>query len=227
MPGRVDVVRDNAHVPFALLRVMRRVTVLAALAAVTVVAVTAGRVWWTARQDQRPASDAIVVLGASQFDGRPSAVFRNRLVHAAALQRQAVAPRIVTLGGARPGDRFSEAQAGANWLHAYGVPRSRLLAVPAGTDTLSSLRAADAVFARHGWRSAVLVTDPWHSLRSRAIATDLGWRVATSPTRSGPVVQTRGTEARYVVRETFGYLYYRIFRRSSSAQAAAGAAHVV
>jgi uncharacterized SAM-binding protein YcdF (DUF218 family) len=167
-------------------------------------------VWWTARQDQRPVSDAIVVLGASQFDGRPSAVLRNRLAHAAALQRQAVAPRIVTVGGARPGDRFSEAEAGVNWLAAHGISRSRLLAVPAGTDTVSSLRAADAVFARHGWRSAVLVTDPWHSLRSRAIAGDLGWRAATSPTRSGPMVRTRETEARYVVRETFGYLYYRL-----------------
>lgn len=196
--------------PFALLRVLYRLTILALLAAVTLVAVTAGRVWWTARQDRRPASDAIVVLGASQFDGRPSAVFRNRLAHAAELQRQAVAPRIVTVGGARPGDRFSEAEAGVNWLAAHGVSRSRLLAVPAGTDTVSSLRAANAVFVRRGWRSAVLVTDPWHSLRSRAIAGDLGWRAATSPTRSGPVVRTRETEARYVVRETLGYLYYRL-----------------
>lgn len=205
--------------PFALLRVLYRLTILALLAAVTLVAATAGRVWWTARQDRRPVSDAIVVLGASQFDGRPSAVFRNRLAHAAALQRQAVAPLIVTVGGARPGDRFSEAEAGVNWLAAHGVSRSRLLAVPAGTDTVSSLRAANAVFVRRGWRSAVLVTDPWHSLRSRAIAGDLGWRAATSPTRSGPVVRTRETQARYVVRETLGYLYYRL----SPGDGAAGA----
>jgi uncharacterized SAM-binding protein YcdF (DUF218 family) len=190
--------------------------VLAVLAVVAVVTVTAGRVWWTARQDQRPASDTIVVLGASQFNGRPSAVFRNRLAHAAALQEQGVAPRIVTVGGGRPGDRFTEAEAGMNWLAAYGVARSRLLAVPAGSDTVSSLRAANTVFGRRGWRSAVLVTDPWHSLRSRAIAEDLGWRAATSPTRSGPVVQTRGTEARYVVRETFAYLSYRLFHRSAN-----------
>ena len=71
--------------------------------------VTAGRVWWFARQDDRRVSDAIVVLGAAQFDGRPSSVFTARLVHARDLCKDHVAPRIITVGGNRAGDRFTEA----------------------------------------------------------------------------------------------------------------------
>ena len=101
-----------------------------------------GRVWWVARQDDRRASDVIVVLGAAQFDGRPSSVFTARLVHARDLYEDDVAPRIVTVGGNRAGDRFTEASAGKHWLTAHGVPAStdRRRAGPA-RDTLTSVRA--------------------------------------------------------------------------------------
>jgi uncharacterized SAM-binding protein YcdF (DUF218 family) len=196
-------------------KTVRRLLAAVVLAALAVVAGTGVRVWWVARQDDRPRSDAIVVLGASQFDGRPSAVFRARLDHAKALYDDGVAPRIVTVGGGRPGDRFTEAEAGARYLRSKGV--SAVVAVGVGSDTLRSLKAAKGRFAEHGWTSAVLVTDPWHSLRSRRMATDLGLTAVTSPARSGPANDSRGTEARYVARETAAYLYYRAFHRSSDA----------
>src|SRR3954449_6677670 len=99
---------------------VRRIA-LAILATVLLVLLgTAFRVWQVARTDSTPQSDAVVVLGASQFDGRPSAVFQARLEHAKALYADGTAPRIVTLGGGRPGDRFTEAQAGARWLAEHG-----------------------------------------------------------------------------------------------------------
>lgn len=194
-----------------VLRWLRRLVVLLVTLAVVVYAATCFAVWRVARLDQRPRSDAVVVLGASQFDGRPSKVFAARLAHAKALYDTQVAPRIVTVGGKLPGDRYTEAAAGARWLTGHRVPRSAVVAVPAGRDTLSSLRAVDAVFAMRHWGSAVLVTDPWHELRSRRIVGDLGLRVAVSPARSGPAVHTRSTELRYVLREAAGYLYYRLF----------------
>jgi len=186
------------------------------VAVLLVLGLTAWRVWEVARTDARPRSDAIVVMGASQFDGRPSEVFRFRLQHAKTLYDARVAARIVTVGAGRPGDRFTEAAAGARWLADHGVPQSSLVPVGEGGNTLESLQAVSRTFRDRGWRSAVIVTDPWHSLRARRISQDLGLRTATSPVRSGPAVHTRSTEVRYIARETVAYLYYRLFHRSSA-----------
>jgi uncharacterized SAM-binding protein YcdF (DUF218 family) len=195
-------------------RLARRLVAALLLVAVLVVGGTASRVWWVARQDSHPHSDAIVVLGASQYDGTPSSVFRARLLHARQLFDEGVAPRVVTVGGGAPGDRFTEAESGARFLRERGVT---VVAVGTGRNTLQSLQAVEQEFGRQGWRSAVLVTDPWHELRSRRMATDLGIRATTSPTRTGPAVRDRGTELRYVLRETAAYLYYRVFGASSEA----------
>jgi uncharacterized SAM-binding protein YcdF (DUF218 family) len=200
---------------FLFSKTVRRIAALLVIVPALVIAVTASRVWWVARQDDRGHADAIVVLGASQYDGRPSAVFRARLEHAASLFEQEVAPRVVTLGAGAPGDRFTEAGAGARFLQANGV--TSVVAVPEGRDTLQSMKALDRLFRERGWDSAVIVTDPWHALRSRRMARDLGIDAHTSPTRHGPAVRTRGTEARYIARETAAYLYYRLFHRSSEA----------
>jgi uncharacterized SAM-binding protein YcdF (DUF218 family) len=200
---------------FLFSKTVRRILAVLVLLPVVVLGATAFRVWWVARQDARPHSDAIVVLGASQFNGRPSAVFRARLDHAASLFHDGVAPRIVTVGGGRSGDRYTEAEAGRRYLLSVGV--TDVLAVGVGSNTLTSLKALDVVYEKQGWKSAVLVTDPWHSLRSRRMAQDLGIHAATSPTRTGPVNASRSTELRYVGRETAAYLYYRVFHRSSDA----------
>ena len=180
-----------------------------------VLLVTAGRIWWVARHDDRHMSDVIVVLGAAQFNGRPSSILTARLDHAAKLFEQGVAPRVITVGGKRAGDRFTEAAAGKAWLADHGVPADRTVAVEAGTDTLGSVRAVAEKMRTEGWKTAVIVTDPWHSLRTRSMARSEGIDAVTSPTRQGPAVRTRGTELRYIARETLGYLYFLVFRRSS------------
>jgi len=195
-------------------KTVRRLVAAVVLTVLAVLFGTAARVWWVARQDDRPHSDAIVVLGASQFDGRPSKVFRARLDHAKQLYDAGVAPRVVTLGGGAHGDRFTEAHAGARYLSERGV---RTVEVGVGRDTLQSLRALQVEYAQQHWHSAVLVTDPWHSLRSRRMAGDLGLDAVTSPDHSGPANATRGVEIRYVARETAAYLYYRLFHASSEA----------
>ncbi|MCY7372736.1 MAG: YdcF family protein [Spirochaetaceae bacterium] len=183
--------------------------------ALLVLAVTAGLVWWTARQDDRRVSDAIVVLGAAQFDGRASSIFTARLVHARNLWRDDVAPRIITVGGNQVGDRFTEASAGKRWLIDHGVPARRIVVVPTGSDTLSSLSATQDRMQGRGWSTAVIVTDPWHVLRARSMASDQGIDAALSPTRRGPAVRQRSTEIRYIARESFAYLYWKIFHRSA------------
>jgi uncharacterized SAM-binding protein YcdF (DUF218 family) len=185
--------------------------------AMVVFVATAGYVWWTARQDDRRVSDVIVVLGAAQFDGRPSSVFTARLVHARDLWRDDVAPRIITVGGNQEGDRFTEGGSGKRWLSDNGVPARRVVAVEEGGDTLSSLRAVHRAMQRRGWTNAVVVTDPWHALRTGSMASDVGIDAVLSPTRRGPAVRTRSTEIRYIARETLAYLYWKVFHRSADA----------
>ena len=197
--------------PVAWFRWARRLVYVVVLFAVVFVLYTASRIWWVAREDQHPRSDAIVVLGASQYNGTPSPVFAARLDHAAALFKAGVAPRIVTVGGKQPGDRFTEAGSGATYLAAHGVPRSDVVALPTGDDTLRSMRAVDRQFRRQRWTSAVIVTDPWHCYRSRMMARDLGIHAETSPERTGPAVASRGVELRYIARETEATIYYDIF----------------
>lgn len=174
------------------------------------VGVTAVNIWWTARQDDQPVSDAIVVLGSAQYDGTPSPIFEARLDHALDLYTAGVAPMIVTVGGKQAGDLFTEAEAGYNWLLDEGVPAESLLAIPDGVDTLLSLQAVARAFAEQGWLTAVLVTDPWHALRATRMAEDSGIDASSSPTRQGPAVQTRSTQFRYIARETAAYLFYRL-----------------
>ncbi|MEU2351246.1 YdcF family protein [Modestobacter sp. NPDC049651] len=187
-----------------------RVVGAAVMAAVLLVVSTALAIWWTARQDARPSSDAIVVLGSAQYNGVPSSIFEARLEHALALYRDGVAPVVVTVGGKKSGDAFTEAEAGRDYLAKEGVPDDALLAVPHGVDTLESMRDVAGVFDDRGWHTAVLVTDPWHAMRAERMAADAGIDASSSPTRQGPAVQTRTTQFRYILRETAAYLLYRV-----------------
>jgi uncharacterized SAM-binding protein YcdF (DUF218 family) len=188
---------------------MGRVIGVAVLAVLLVITSTALAIWWTARQDSRPASDAIVVLGSAQYNGVPSSIFEARLEHAIALYEDGVAPVIVTVGGKGDGDQFTEAEAGQQYLSDAGIPTDALLAVPQGVDTLESMRAVSAAFTERRWSSAVLVSDPWHAMRAERMAEDAGLDAVSSPTRQGPAVQTRATQFRYILRETAAYLLYR------------------
>ena len=190
-------------------RLVSRIVFAAVLAFFLLVVSTALAIWWTARQDSRPASDAIVVLGSAQYNGVPSSIFEARLEHARKLYEEGVAPVIVTVGGKADGDQFTEAEAGRDYLAATGVPAEALLAIPEGGDTLESIRAVERTFTDQGWTTAVLVSDPWHAMRAERMAEDAGIDAESSPTRQGPAVQTRTTQFRYILRETAAYLLYR------------------
>jgi uncharacterized SAM-binding protein YcdF (DUF218 family) len=191
------------------MRFVRRLLLGVLIVGALVLAGTGFRVWQVARVDDRSHADVVVVLGAAQYNGNPSKVLEARLNHAKSLYEHGVAGHIVTGGGRRAGDRYTEADAGARWLAAHGVPREDVIKVDEGTDTLGTLRAVAGEVRARGWRSAVIVSDPWHSLRARTMAEDAGLTAWTSPTHSGPIVQTRQTQLRYIVRETGALLFYR------------------
>jgi uncharacterized SAM-binding protein YcdF (DUF218 family) len=140
------------------------------------------QVWSTGRGDGARPVDAIVVMGAAQYDGEPSPVLAARLDHVVDLWPQGLAPVVVVTGGNRPGDRFTEAEASAAYLVEHGVPAEAILQESSGTDTYESLQGVSELLQARGLDEVLIVTDPYHSLRSRIIAEDLGLRAWVSPT---------------------------------------------
>lgn len=200
---------------------LRRHPVLSAvgvvgLAALVLLAGTALAVWRAAHTDDASRiehADVILVLGAAQYNGDPSPVFEGRLRHAALLFREQRSDTVMVLGGSAPGDRSSEAEAGRDWLiGAEGLPSDAVVASPIGATTLESLRAAADWMGERDLHTAFLVSDPWHNLRIKRMASDLGIQPYASATwRSA--ARTEGTRLSGYVRETFAYLYYRLFGR--------------
>jgi uncharacterized SAM-binding protein YcdF (DUF218 family) len=145
------------------------------------------QVWSTGRSDQARPVDAIVVLGAAQYDGDPSPQLAARLDHVVELWPQGYAPIVVVTGGNQPGDRFTEAEASANYLVERGVPADAIVQEGAGHSTYESLRAVADVLEGRGLSRVLIVTDPYHALRSRLIAQDVGLTAYVSPTPTSVV----------------------------------------
>ncbi|MBY8858442.1 YdcF family protein [Nocardia sp. CA2R105] len=191
-------------------RWLRRVIAGSVLAALVLIGGTAIRVWQVARIDDYSHADAILVLGAAQYDGTPSSVFQARLGQAYRLFGKGIAPLVITVGGKRPGDEYTEAAAGKMYLTDHGVPADHVLAVQAGSDTLESIDAVAGAMRSRDLSSVVLVSDPWHSMRTRTMARDAGLDAWTAPTRTGPSVYTRESQFHGIARETVALLWYKL-----------------
>jgi len=161
----------------------RRVAILLGLAVALYAAGTLAQVILTGRSRVMPPTDVVVVMGAAQYDGRPSAQLAARLDHVVTLWEAGGVGRIVVTGGSQPGDRFSEAAASAAYLEALGVPASMVLAEDRGTTTWESMQEVATLIDADA--SMIIVTDPHHGLRSRLIAEEAGFTdvsVSTTPT---------------------------------------------
>ncbi|MGI8773703.1 MAG: YdcF family protein [Actinomycetota bacterium] len=171
-------------------------------------------VWQQSHRDEIRYSDAIVVLGAAQYQGRPSPVYKARLDHAAYLYREGVAEKVYVTGGKREGDRFTEAETGFIYLDANGVDREDLFMEQRGGSSLASLRNVRDLTRDHEIDTLVLVSDPLHSERIERIATDLGFEdVHTSPASYTQLERSRATKARELAREVGAILLYELFNR--------------
>lgn len=145
----------------------------------------AGNVVSSARSYDTAPSDAIVVLGAAQYWGDPSPVLANRLDHAADLYRMGVASTIITVGGGIPGDKITEAQAGADYLKRKGIPESAVVTIAKGSDTIESLEAVAARAQDNSWNRLAIVSDRAHVARSAAVAETLGFQTSVSGPAGG------------------------------------------
>ncbi len=154
------------------------------------------------RRDEARQVDAIVVLGAAQYDGRPSPVLKARLDQALELYAEGYSVRVILTGGVGIGDTVSEAQVGARYMERAGVDSDHILVEPTGLSSEESLVAVSHLMSNHGLTSALLVSDPFHMLRLRLLASRHDMRAYSAPTRTSPIAAGSAEEWRHIFRES-------------------------
>ena len=173
-----------------LVRIGLRLVGAVVLLAVLYVGYITYTVWHMSTVDEAAAADAIVVLGAAQYNGVPSPVLRARLDHAAELWKGDYADRIVVTGGRAPGDTSTEAGASAAYLATKGVPDEAVLREVDGRSSWQSLQAAALFMKERDINKVILVSDSFHDARISAMAKDLNLEPLVSPTKTSPIVGT-------------------------------------
>lgn len=169
------------------MRTLARLTLAGLVVATAVIGYAAFRIWDQGTRDERPAADAIVVMGAAQYDGRPSPIFAARLDHAIDLFHAGVAPVLIVTGGKAEGDRTTEAASARAYAVRHDVPDEAILAEDRSRTTLQAIRGVAGMMRDHGLDSAVFVSDPSHMLRVLRMASDEGITGYGSPTRTSPL----------------------------------------
>jgi uncharacterized SAM-binding protein YcdF (DUF218 family) len=189
---------------------LARVVVAAIVGAAAVLAYTAYRIGSQGDRDERRPADAIVVLGAAQFNGVPGGVFEARLQHAVALFESGIAPYLVVTGGKLPADRTTEAASARRYAIRHGVPADRILFEDQGRTTLESLEAVGAIFRQRGFTTGLFVSDETHMLRVLRMASDQGIESWGSPTRTSPTDRDPSRRAKSIVHELLGLAAYYV-----------------
>lgn len=172
------------------------VVVLAIWASFVVAIIDAGH------RDEAASADAIIVLGAAQYEGRPSPVLRARLEHAVGLWKLGLAPRMIVTGGRGVGDTTSEAAVGMRYLVQRGVPRDSISMDTEGLTTSQSMVAARRLLGIKSYPSVLIVSDPFHMLRLAILARRLHMIPLLSPTRTSPISTRPGQQLKYVMAES-------------------------
>lgn len=169
------------------------------------------QVWSQSHKDELHGADAIVVLGAAQYDGRPSPVFKARLDQAAYLYEEGFSDTVIVAGGKRPGDRFTEAEAGTRYLIELGIPEAAVDEAD-GVNTWESLNNVADLAVENDINTVLLVSDPMHSERVKRMANDVGFEESyTSFASYERLNRSRATKARELVREVGSIIVHQLF----------------
>jgi len=183
------------------LRALARLIVLVAVIGLGLAGYAAFRIWDQGNRDEQRSADAIVVMGAAQYDGRPSPLFAARLDHAIELFHTGIAPRLIVTGGKQEGDRTTEAASALAYAVSHGVPGEAILAEDLSRTTLQSIRGVAGLMRDEGLKTAVFVSDPSHMLRVLRMAADEGIEAFGSPTRTSPLERDPVRRADAIIHE--------------------------
>ena len=196
------------------MKIIFRVVLLVILVAVAYPAWLGFQIWDQSHMDENRSADAIVVLGAAQYDGEPSGVFKARLDQAEYLFMEGLAPTVIVTGGKQEGDRFTEAEAGEMYLVEQGISADRILGEAEGRTTLESLEAVRTLAEEQGISTILLVSDPLHLERIKRISYDLGFEDAfTSYASYERLNRSTATKIEELVHEVGALLAYELLER--------------
>ncbi|MFH0854813.1 MAG: YdcF family protein [bacterium] len=159
--------------------------------------------------DEAQKADVIVVLGASQWNGQPSPVLRNRLDHAYSLYRLKFSNKFILTGGVGEGENVSESQAGKNYLMQKGVEEENIFIEEKSKTTWQNLNEAKNILEQKKFNSIILVSDGFHMFRLKQMANDLEIENYISPVEAG---KNKLTNFKYVLRESVVYILYKLFK---------------
>lgn len=199
---------ENARRRAGKLRIALWVAAVLAVGSVVWCCWVYGQIETYAHRDQVAHADAIAVLGAAEWDGRPSPVFRARLDHALHLYRRGIAPLIITVGGSG-GDQYNEGDVGRQYLIKMGVPERDIVAVAHSHNTEESVRRIAVIARARNLRLLEMVSDPTHMFRLHAICVADGLHVLTSP-RTVPASINRSLEMKRITHELLSYTLWKM-----------------
>jgi uncharacterized SAM-binding protein YcdF (DUF218 family) len=183
------------------MRALARLILLVALLGLVLAGYAAFRIWDQGNRDEQRSADAIVVMGAAQYNGTPSPLFAARLDHAIDLYRAGIAHRLIVTGGKQEGDRTTEAASARTYAISHGVPDDAILAEDHSRTTLQSIRGVATLMRDQRLKTAVFVSDPSHMLRVLRMASDEGIEAYGSPTRTSPLEHDALRRADAIVHE--------------------------
>jgi uncharacterized SAM-binding protein YcdF (DUF218 family) len=190
---------------------MKRVLWIAALVVVaavaSLVAYVTRRIELQSTRDEARRADVILVLGAAEYHGRPSPVFRARLDHALELYHRGLARVVMTTGGAGGDPVFTEGGVGRSYLVARGVPSERIVVESEAGSTVESTAMAGEIMHRMGLRSVIVVSDGYHIYRAKRMLNFEGLKVYGSPRKE--VIHEPWRERWNYVKQAIGYLLWR------------------
>lgn len=160
------------------------------------------RIYQTSKLDFAVKADAIAVLGAAEYAGKPSPVFQARLDHAADLYKKDLAPFLITTGGTHPGEKFSEGEVGKMYLVKKGVPAEKIISDEESLTTRENIERIAEIAREKNFQKIIFVSDPFHMYRALLLAKNFGIEALPSPTRTSPISKNRWLEIKYMLRET-------------------------
>ena len=195
-----------------MLKLIRRIFSLILLVIIGIPSFFFGQVWYEAHFPDHVSANYAVVMGAAQYDGRPSDALEARLVEAKRLYHAGLVKKIVTVGGGAPGDRYTEARAGRIWLIQNGVSGKNVIEIGKGRNTIQSVKAFTDYFKKNRINEIIIVTDPYHCKRSMFVSEDLGVNAKCSPVQTGPYSLTNSS-LHYLWREGNAYIAYRTLEK--------------